>query len=218
MKSKYCARAKSQIMKTIAAAAFILMSCTLVMTATPDNPAKTDTGSNLSASGWAYFLPGNSLAPMPARKITLSFDWTPAPVEPSPKAALKKQEIAYPTVYAGPRTSPTGFENAVFNVNLAYLAALNVADYITTREALKHEELAEANPIMRPFVGTDFAFAAVKAGLAAGSYLLLKGLYKKNKPLAWAASLVANLALSYVVVNNLRMIESVQPPPGSAGR
>ena len=218
MKSKNCARAKSQIMKTIAAAAIILMSCTLVKAASPNDAAKADPASNLSSGGWAYFLPADSMAPMPARKITLSFEWAPAPVESPPKAALKKQDIAYPTVYAGPRTSPTGLENAVFNVNLAYLAALNVADYFTTREALKHEELAEANPIMRPFVGNDFAFAAVKVGLTAGSYLLLKGLYKKNKPLAWAASLVANLALSYVVVNNLRMIESVQPPPGSAGR
>lgn len=216
MKSKYYAKVRSQNIKTAAAVAIILMSCTLVMASTPTDAAKADPASNLSTSGWAYFLPVDSMVLMPARKITLSFE--SVPVESSPKAVLKKQEIAYPTVYAGPRTSSARFENTVFNVNLAYLAALNVADYFTTREALKHEELAEANPIMRPFVGNDFAFAAVKAGLTAGSYLLLKGLYKKNKPLAWAASLVANLALSYFVVNNLRMIDSVRPQPGSVGR
>jgi len=239
MRSKFSTKVKGQSLKIVTAAAIILMSCTLVTAATSNDVAKTDPGSNISTTHWADFLPVDSLTLMPARKITLSLEWAlsdaarvsnhenPASIEAFAGAAaetsatgtaLKIQEIAYPTVYTGPRTSHAKFENAVFNVNLAYMAALNVADYFTTREALKYEELVEANPIMRPFVGNDLAFAAVKAGLAAGSYFLLKGLYKKNRPLAWAASLVANVALSYVVVNNLRMIDSVQPQPGSISR
>jgi len=217
MINKSFAKLDRQKMKTVAAAAIILMSCTVVMAATPNDVPKTDPVSNLKTNGWAYFLPADSLSLMPARKISLSFEGTPVPAESSPQAALKKQEIAYPTVYSAPRASHATFENAVFNVNLAYMTALNMADYFTTREALKHEELVEANPIMRPFVRNDFAFAAVKAGLMAGTFLLLKGLYRKNKPMAWVASLVANIALSYVVVNNLRMIDSAQQP-GSRGR
>jgi hypothetical protein len=211
-------------MKRVTAAVIVLMSCTFVTAVTSSDVAKTDPRSNVSTTHWADFLPVEGLTLMPARKITLSFKMSatgPAPASTAGSStgmALKIQEIAYPTVYTAPRTSHAKFENTVFNVNLAYMAALNVADYFTTREALKYEELVEANPIMRPFVGNDLAFAAVKAGLAAGSYFLLKGLYKKNKPLAWAASLVANVALSYVVVNNLRMIDSVQPQPGSVCR
>jgi len=129
---------------------------------------------------------------------------------------LKRHEIQYPTIYAGPRTTPqVSFEKYLFDANLAYMLAVNVADFFTTRAALKHPELVEANPLMQPFVKNDAVFASVKAGLTLGSYFIMKNLFKKNKPLAWVASIAANAALSYVVFNNLRMIRSVQPGGGS---
>jgi hypothetical protein len=203
-----------KISKSIAAAAIILMAGTLA--AAPFTEAV-----NISPppAGWIDFLPLQSQT-LPAQKITLSYkqaltDSLTPPLAPQTPSLLKKQEIAYPTVYAGPRTNSVKVENVLFNANLAYLAAVNVADYFSTRKALQYGELYEANPIMRPFVGSELAFAAVKLGLTAGSFFILKSLYKKNKPLAWAATIVANLAVSYVVVNNLRMIDRVQTYPRS---
>ena len=66
--------------------------------------------------------------------------------------------------------------------------------------------------MMKPFVKSPVAFAAVKIGFTALSYLSLKGLYKKNKPMAWVASTAANLLLSYVVSNNVQHDRHGQGP------
>ncbi len=187
-----------------------------------------------STASWADFLPLPSQMP-PAQKITLAYthaltdsssdtiadpvtptDGSPSKSSAQPRSTLKKQEIIHPTVYTTHKIAPVlKAENAVFHANLAYLTAVNVADYFSTRKALQYEELYEANPLMRPFVGNDLAFAVVKLGLTAGSVFFLKRLYKKNKTLGWAATIVANLAVSYVVVNNLRAIDTVQAQRGS---
>ena len=197
-------------------------------------------GLSLSTPGWTDFLPLPNQAKAD-QKITLSYNTTlmdsrdPAfkdtlkedvlteekPIEsttPPTTSILKKQEIMYPNVYGGPNTRSKQVENVVFNANLGYLVAVNVADYISTRQALQYEGLYEANPLMRPFAGNDFALAAVKVGLTAGSVFFLKSLYTKNKPLAWAATIVANLAVSYVVVNNLRAIDMVKAQQRSCGQ
>ncbi len=155
-----------------------------------------------------------------ARKITLTYPAAgkAAGIEDDSMGALKKagterlqkQETWFPTVYTRRRTMDSKFANAVYNVGLAYMMALNAADYVTTREALKHEGLAEANPLMQPFVSNPYAFAAVKAGLGLSSYFIMKSLYEKNKVLAWALNVATNAALSYVVINNLKMIRSVE--------
>lgn len=100
----------------------------------------------------------------------------------------------------------SAFGDTIFNASLLAMVALNVGDFLSTTEALKYPGLAEGNPMMKPFVKNSYTFAAVKVGLTALSYVGMKGLYKRSKPLAWLASMAANAALSYAVSNNYRLI------------
>lgn len=102
------------------------------------------------------------------------------------------------------------WENTLFDATLVAHAALNIADYFSTREALKYPGLQEGNPLLKPFVKNDFAFAALKIGLTTGNHFLLKSLYKKNKTLGWIVSLTSNFLLSYVVVHNFERIEQAR--------
>ncbi len=112
------------------------------------------------------------------------------------------------TMQAPPQIS--NLQNSLYTSSLIALTALNVADYITTVKALKHKELEEENPAMKPIAKNIYLFTAVKLGVAALDIYILRNLYKKNKPLAWVLSVAANFAMSYVVANNLKMINSVQ--------
>lgn len=98
------------------------------------------------------------------------------------------------------------FEKSLFEATLIANAALNAADYFTTREALKYDGLQEGNPFMKPFVKNDMTFAAVKIGLTVSNYFIMKKLYKRNKTLGWIVSVISNLALSYVVSSNMAHI------------
>lgn len=99
---------------------------------------------------------------------------------------------------------------ALFDANLALLIGLNVADYFSTIEALKHPGLEETNPLMKPFVNSPAAFAAIKAGTTALSYLSMKSVFKKNKTVAWIMTTASNVVLSYVVVNNMRLVRQAR--------
>lgn len=101
-------------------------------------------------------------------------------------------------------------QKSIYTSSMITLTALNIADYFTTLQALKHEELEEANPAMKPIAKNIYVFTAVKLGIAALDIYILKNLYKKNKPLAWVLSVAANFAMSYVVSNNLRMIRELR--------
>lgn len=97
-------------------------------------------------------------------------------------------------------------ENSLFTTSLLTFAALNVADYFSTREALKCPGFRERNPLIKPFVKNPFAFAAVKLSLSAFSYYNIKSIYKKDKKLAWILSAVSNIIVSYAVLNNIQQI------------
>lgn len=99
---------------------------------------------------------------------------------------------------------------AFFDANLALLIGLNVADYVTTREAFKYPGLEETNPLMKPFVKSPAAFAAIKIGTTALSYWSMRAIFKKNKTVAWVMTTASNVLLSYVVANNIRMIEGAR--------
>jgi hypothetical protein len=99
---------------------------------------------------------------------------------------------------------------AFFDVNLVLMVGLNVADYVSTREALKYPGLNETNPLMKPFVKSPAAFAAVKLGTTALSYWSMKALFKKNKTVAWVMTTASNVLLSYVVANNYRLIQGAR--------
>jgi len=99
--------------------------------------------------------------------------------------------------------------NSLYTASLLTLTALNIADYVSTVKALQLPGLEEGNPIMRPFTKKILLFSAIKLGIAALDFHLLKNIYKKNKTLGWILSIVGNIAMSYVVSNNIRKIQSV---------
>ena len=99
---------------------------------------------------------------------------------------------------------------ALFDANLVLMVGLNVADYISTRQALKYPGLEETNPLMKPFVKSPAAFAAIKAGTTVLSYWSMKALFKKNKTVAWIMTTASNALLSYVVANNYRLIQGAR--------
>ena len=105
------------------------------------------------------------------------------------------------------RSNPLG--GSLYTASLLTLTALNIADYVSTVRALQLPGLEEGNPIMRPFTKNMVVFGVVKLGVAALDFYLLKNIYKKNKTLGWVLSIVGNIAMSYVVSNNLRKIQSV---------
>jgi hypothetical protein len=109
-----------------------------------------------------------------------------------------------------PLPSPRMSSNAgkaLFDANLVLMVGLNVADYFSTKEALKYPGLEETNPLMKPFVKSPTAFAAIKIGTTALSYWSMKSLFKKNRTMAWIMTTASNALLSYVVVNNMRLVQ-----------
>jgi hypothetical protein len=131
---------------------------------------------------------------------------------PSPVANLDPRHVVLgpSRSFAAPRAARISFGDGLFEASAITLVALNVADYFSTREALRYPGLREGNPLLKNVVGDPAKFAAVKIGFAAASYLTLKSLYKKNRALAWVASTVSNFALSYVVANNIRLINAAR--------
>jgi len=105
---------------------------------------------------------------------------------------------------------PKDSSSILYTSSLITLTCLNIADYYTTVKALKYEGLDETNPLMKPFTKSTLLYTTVKLSLTAYNYYFLKNLYKKDKTLAWAVSLVTNFALSYVVANNLKNIQEAQ--------
>jgi hypothetical protein len=99
--------------------------------------------------------------------------------------------------------------NSLYTASLLTLTALNIADYVSTLKALQLPGLEEGNPIMIPFTKNILLFSAVKLGIIALDFYLLKNIYKKNKTLGWVISIAGNIAMSYVVSNNIRKIQSV---------
>jgi len=127
---------------------------------------------------------------------TNTFVLRTTPIEP---------QISIPDLNLGIQKPSLG--DSLFNASLISLAAVNVADYFSTVEALKHPGLQEGNPLMKPFVKNSLVFAGVKIGLTALNTIVLKRLYKKNKTMAWVVSAVTNIGLGYIVANNLRHIQ-----------
>lgn len=149
-------------------------------------------------------LPSSSPSPLAA------LDLFPDPA-PKPAYAAMNLNPDQVTINPGHRylqrsLNGSAFGDTMFNASLVSMVVLNIGDYLSTNEALKYPGLAEGNPMMKPFVKNAAVFAAAKIGFTALSYLSLKGLYKKNKPMAWVASAAANLLMSYVVSNNVHMI------------
>jgi hypothetical protein len=109
--------------------------------------------------------------------------------------------------FASPSIKASDLGDSLYNASLISLVALNAADYFSTLEALKSPGVEEQNPMLKSVVKDPYVFAAVKIGLTSLACYSLKMLYKKNKPLAWALSIASNLACSYIVSDNFRIIK-----------
>jgi hypothetical protein len=152
---------------------------------------------------------------------------TPLPAAPAsslrsldliPVSAPAAQDRSFPVLvctassaYSGQKFALPSFKasdlgDSLYSASLISLVALNAADYFSTLEALKSPGVEEKNPVLRSLVKDPYAFAAVKIGFTALACYGLKTLYKKSRPLAWALSIASNLACSYVVSNNFRII------------
>jgi len=165
---------------------------------------------NAFASNSEAIIINTSLAPQQLSPLA-GLDLFPQPTASSkmnldPKNAVLNSDYKY----FNPNIRVSVIGDSLYNVSMISMVALNVADYFSTKEALKYPGLQEANPIMKAFVKDPYVFAAVKIGLTAISYWSMKSLYKKNKPLAWVLSIASNLAMSYIVSNNLRLINQAK--------
>ncbi|MCJ7582212.1 MAG: DUF5658 family protein [Candidatus Aminicenantes bacterium] len=127
-----------------------------------------------------------------ARSLTLS----------PKKLSLQSYSISPQDISFTPRQKG----NAGFTAALASTVLLHAADYFTTVNALKFSTLEEGNPFMKKIASNNLLFGAIKLGVAGLQVTLLKGLYKKNKTLAWIVGTAMNAALSGVVANNLSKI------------
>jgi hypothetical protein len=164
----------------------------------------------LTASDLSLILLDTPLPPAPVSPLS-NLDLIPLP--PSGIQDHSFQIISYTATavssgqkYIVPGIMLSNPGDSLYKISLVSLVALNAADYFSTLEALKYPGVKEGNAIMKPVVRDPYAFAAVKIGFTALTYYSLKSLYKKNKALAWTISIVSNIAYSYVVSNNLRII------------
>jgi len=132
---------------------------------------------------------------------------SPIPEQPPPVVAHTASPVVQGQTFIGSGIKVSGTGRSLFNISLASLVVLNAADYFSTLEALRYPGVQEGNLMMKPIVKDPYAFAAVKIGFTALTCYSLKRLYKKNRPLAWAISIASGLAYSYVVSNNLRIIQ-----------
>jgi hypothetical protein len=100
--------------------------------------------------------------------------------------------------------------DSIFTTTLLMNAALNTADYVLTRESLRYAGVAEGNPMMKNIAKDPYVFAAVKVGVSALNFYLMKNLYKKNRTLAWVLTTVTNFAMTYVVGHNIRVLSDAK--------
>ena len=167
---------------------------------------------SVSANEIEFSLVGT--APMPqsslysAQVMNLAAPMSGSPVAspaPAPSSSLPIN-IVRPQGFGDGR-----LEKGFFTASIGAMIALNVADYITTRQALKYSGLSEGNPLMKPFVKNPYVFAAVKGGITVLSVWGMNKLFKRDRKMAWVMTTVSNFLLSYVVANNMRLVSRMRP-------
>ncbi len=169
----------------------------------------------ISAGPLVAVEPASEVLLITALEPAAAHDFFPLP-DAGPVELLVEEPVPAPAPQLSiPRTIPV-FRPAVksgkalFDANLILMVGLNVADYFSTREALKYPGLTETNPLMKPFVKSPAAFAAIKFGTTALSYWSMKAIFKRNKTVAWIMTTASNALLSYVVANNMRLIQGAR--------
>jgi len=131
----------------------------------------------------------------------------------SPKTEYSYRTLQVTPDFMPPKKIPSPFnfdkiESSLYTASLLTFTALNVADYLTTVKALKYEGLEEHNPFLKAFSKNMIAFSAVKLGLTVYNFYFLRKLHEKNRTLAWILSTAGNVALTYVVMNNMKHIQN----------
>lgn len=149
-------------------------------------------------------MPQGSFFSPEVMNMAASMVAAPAPI-PAPAPSLPATMVR-PRGFGGYR-----LEKGFFTASLVAMTALNVADYFSTKQALKYPGLSEGNPLMKPFVKNAALFAAVKAGTTVLSVWGMKSLFKRDRTTAWVLTTVSNFLLSYVVANNMRLVSRMRP-------
>ena len=83
-------------------------------------------------------------------------------------------------------------------------STLQVLDLHSTARGLDRGAV-EANPIVRPFTGNQFAMVALKAAGTTGVILASEQMWKKNKVAAVVFMVASNSAMTWVVQHNYRI-------------
>lgn len=108
-------------------------------------------------------------------------------------------------------TFPTRKKNNTFLItSLSSAAILQAADYFTSLNALKYSSLEEGNPLLKNVAGDPLLFGVVKLCATGLQVVILKKLHDGNKTLAWIVGTAMNVALSFVVANNLHQIQKAR--------
>ena len=194
---------------------------------TPKNIVMSKKVTAAAAAAFVFFLlaGGTARANADTADQTVVNSISPAPntlfapeiMRMATPATMAGQKLSAPAAVSGinfdPRRAFGDFirgertERAFFTASLMTMTALNVADYISTVQALKRTGLREGNPLMKPFVKNQAVFVAVKAGTTALSIWGMNSLWKKDKTMAWILTTASNFLLSYIVANNFRLIQ-----------
>ncbi len=92
-----------------------------------------------------------------------------------------------------------------FTLALVTFDALQVADLVLTRRALRDGLGTEGNPIMRPFLENPPADIAIKLVGAGATNWCLKEIWEKNKAFGWISWGVLTVLQGYVTHQNYRI-------------
>jgi hypothetical protein len=103
-------------------------------------------------------------------------------------------------------------------VLLAAQAAIHSADMITTVSALRHGNVREANPLLRPFAARPVALVAVSSGINVLQMYTVAKLHRRHPKIARAWSLILMGVEAYAVSNNLRVAGRIRQQAAAAGR
>ncbi len=172
----------------------------LLLGASPSGPATIVTVTAILPPSLLAVGPLDATAPLDRVYIEAYPEPSPAPMVPA--ADLDALQRSFRGMFRSDRT-----ERTLFDVNLGAMAALNIADYLSTRACLRQPGLHEANPLMKPFAKSDLAFAAVKLGTGLACHFGMKSLFRYNKAVGWVMAAATNVLLGYAVVNNMRLLQ-----------
>jgi hypothetical protein len=84
-------------------------------------------------------------------------------------------------------------------------AGLQGLDIHSTRRGIDSGATRESNPVVKPFVGSDVAFIALKVSATAGTILFTERVRKKRPKTAVALAVAFNAGMALVVAHNYRV-------------